>query len=1266
MSDPTRLPSCCDDCSAPAGRLDLPESPVGTNNIPGRTRLRYRVGVHGTFKESMLDAAARSEGLRAHTARGDESAAVALLDTCAVMLDVVTFYAEVQANEGYLPTAVERRSVLELARSIGYELKPGVAASTTLAFEVQTAPGLPDTVEVPAGTQVQSLPVGQELPQTFETLAPVVARPGWNKFTPKLTRPQIWEAGKTVVTLRGTGLGLRVSSRLVLQFAPLGGTYQVATIANLAEDYDRKVTLVSLAQPLAAAPGPLPAGFPKVVAFAAKAAVFGAAAPDWKSLPAASKREILGLDEDADIPPGERLEWPGFNIHLPGSFASRFTSPDAVAVLRSAPPSTAESIAQRVRDDVARYVDTVDAAFRTQVSTAGFSAAGTGVRGLDLVGGSLRTTAQALQAILGTVAGEVAAGPIAAATQLAGVLETLGQGLQQLLTLRVDLTNQVDTSLLRFVQGIRGLVDSLRGMTVSAGRITAFNPSSTGNPSSFVTQARDLLLAFQRGHPIALLNRVAGEIQRLLTSTDLSARARATADAFLASLGEFRQLALGTLRIGLARQAQAIVDTALQTALATPKPAQFRTRRGFLTFVAASLSKVVAYPATFGPGANLVAGIGDFLSRTPDPETVDRHLDPDLYEDFDPDAFASDDGLAVSDAEIALAAFAIGGDPRIALSFAALAGLMQTENLAQNLSDSGLLPVSLPGDGTTASSAVQQTSLELQNTILQALRAPAPVERVATLPANAVQDFTLYGTRTNTLSLDQEYPDVLPGSLAYLDDPVGTALLPVAGVETVSRSSFALSGKSTVLQADATTLAPFREAVRTLAVLAGSRELPLAEELDPTPLQGDAFLVPDSIPELAPGHRLALESLDPATGAPVAELLEIHAVAPVPEQAARRIVLAQPLSLAHARASVVLRANLADATHGAARSRILGHGDARLRFPAFALPQSPLTHVSSPTAPGGADSTLLVRVDGVAWERVDSFYGRGSKDEVYTLRLEDDGTSVVRFGDGRTGSRLPTGLNNVTATFRVGLGTPGNLPAGRLSNLASRPLGLTGVAQPFPGTGGEDPEHLDDARINAPLAVRTLDRLVSLSDYADYARAFAGIAKARSAWAWFGQDQGILLTVAGPDGAPVGPNDATFINLLASIERHRDRGVPFQVVSYLARPFAIAARLRIDERVETEPILAAARARLLDALSFARRELGQAVTSSDIVALLHALPEIQGVDLDAFHFVGAAPTVEARLVARAGSVLPSGQILPAELLAVDPDALSLETLGAPS
>src|SRR5262249_18275014 len=68
---------------------------------------------------------------------------------------------------------------------------------------------------------------------------------------------------------------------------------------------------------------------------------------------------------------------------------------------------------------------------------------------------------------------------------------------------------------------------------------------------------------------------------------------------------------------------------------------------------------------------------------------------------------------------------------------------------------------------------------------------------------------------------------------------------------------------------------------------------------------------------------------------------------------------------------------------------------------------------------------------------------------------------------------------------------------------------------------GDRREPRDAARDNAPLQVRTLDRVVSLLDYEDFARAYAGIAKALATWSWDGQRRGVFLTVAGPEGDPV-------------------------------------------------------------------------------------------------------------------------------------------------
>ena len=131
------------------------------------------------------------------------------------------------------------------------------------------------------------------------------------------------------------------------------------------------------------------------------------------------------------------------------------------------------------------------------------------------------------------------------------------------------------------------------------------------------------------------------------------------------------------------------------------------------------------------------------------------------------------------------------------------------------------------------------------------------------------------------------------------------------------------------------------------------------------------------------------------------------------------------------------------------------------------------------------------------------------------MKIDDDARATVLFGDGVEGARLPSGDHNLRATYRKSLGLAGNVAAGKITNLLSRPLGVTGASNPAPATGGEDPETIDKARSNAPVTVLTLDRAVSIRDYQDFARAFAGIAKAHALWIAAGPARGVFLTVAG-------------------------------------------------------------------------------------------------------------------------------------------------------
>src|SRR5918997_2238446 len=138
----TALTELLDECGCCEG-LEV-GTPVEVYNRPGLSAIAYRIGTHARFKRSMLArlSDSRLPALRDLNTRDDDDFTLALLDAWATVADVLPFYSERIANESYLRTATERVSLLYLARLIGYQLRPGVAASTYLAFKLDEAPGL--------------------------------------------------------------------------------------------------------------------------------------------------------------------------------------------------------------------------------------------------------------------------------------------------------------------------------------------------------------------------------------------------------------------------------------------------------------------------------------------------------------------------------------------------------------------------------------------------------------------------------------------------------------------------------------------------------------------------------------------------------------------------------------------------------------------------------------------------------------------------------------------------------------------------------------------------------------------------------------------------------------------------------------------------------------------------------------------------------------------------------------------------------------------
>ena len=206
-------------------QTETPDFVIG--NPPGQPAIRFRLATHEGFRRRMLQRLSRwtlpdgehagSRPLARLSTRSTGDFTIALLDGWATVLEVLSFYQERIANESFLRTATERRSVLELARAIGYELRPGVAASTWLAFTLEAGENAPEEVRIPAGTPVRSIPRKEgERPQTFETTEELPARPEWNAMRPRRSRPQNLTLNSNMIWLRGADLNLATGDRLLL------------------------------------------------------------------------------------------------------------------------------------------------------------------------------------------------------------------------------------------------------------------------------------------------------------------------------------------------------------------------------------------------------------------------------------------------------------------------------------------------------------------------------------------------------------------------------------------------------------------------------------------------------------------------------------------------------------------------------------------------------------------------------------------------------------------------------------------------------------------------------------------------------------------------------------------------------------------------------------------------------------------------------------------------------------------------------------------
>lgn len=1052
-------------------------TPQSQENPPGLSALAYRIGTHGSFKTTMLARLTGSQGIPALITRADDDPAIALLDATAVLLDVLTFYQERIANEGYLRTATGRMSVLELARAIGYELKPGVAASTYLAFEMETAKTAPASAIIPVGTKVQSLPGQDEKPQTFETVEQIEARPGWHQLRPQTTR-LVWpEFGDTRLYLQGTATNLKPGDAVLIigderKKDPGNENWDFRRVTEVtpvaAVDPATSYTVVKLDRGLGSEkPHVEPAKInPKVYALRLRANLFGFNAPDWRSMPKSAKASYLGmieseLDQSANRDLLLSPEWPSFTI---------------AAI--SDPP--------------------------TDVAT------GTGLYGvyfdnLNFIHRQLART----DAVINFDWGSDSPAP--------GVIAS-------------------DTFSIRWTGWVQ--------------------PKVTGN-HTFFTRSDDGVRLWVDGKLI------------INNWTDHSP----TEDS-------------GTIRLEAGKKYDITLEYYERGGIAVIQ----------LSWSAPGLAKAIIPAKQLYPRdihnvhldavySQLVKGGWVVLSV---PEYQEVYSIEEVAEDS-----RANFTLSAKTTRLTLKGEKLREKYNERLREVAF--FAQSEELPM-----AAQPILDPIQGNSVALDRLVPGLEVKRTLIVS----GNRMRVAVL--KAVDMVAADGVTTANLKVDdslilEETPSTLPSGQQRwkLTDKNG-----FTGTATLASSAAAdQTFKLIPSEADDTAIS---EVTVIEAVKAGS---------NPT-----------------------------------------------------EIVLAAPLVRKYDPATVVISANVAAATHGETRREVLGSGDAARSFQKFALKQKPLTYVSAPTA-SGAETTLQVRVNDVLWQEKPSLYSLPARERAHITRLDDDGNVTLAFGDGVNGARLPTGDENIVATYRTGIGAAGMVKAGQLSLLMTRPLGVQKVTNPLAPTGAADPERLDQARRNAPFTVLTLDRIVSLRDFEDFARAFAGIGKAQATWLWDGEQRIVHLTIAAAtsDGVDyrVDPKSSLFKNLRSAMDAARDTVQQLMIDSYEPIFFQLQARVEIDPAYIPEKVLASATAALKQTYTFERRDFGQPVHKSEVLAIVQAVKGVTAVFLDQFYLRGMLAGPQTLLLANRArrdesAAWREAPIKPAQLLLLDPKGIDVE------
>jgi len=277
------------------------------------------------------------------------------------------------------------------------------------------------------------------------------------------------------------------------------------------------------------------------------------------------------------------------------------------------------------------------------------------------------------------------------------------------------------------------------------------------------------------------------------------------------------------------------------------------------------------------------------------------------------------------------------------------------------------------------------------------------------------------------------------------------------------------------------------------------------------------------------------------------------------------------------------------------------------------------------------DSALSVTVGTITYTRVANIIDADATDLAYVAYTDGNGYTYIKFGDGVSGKIPP--VSAITVNYRYTTTAPslGNVSAGTLNTIG--PATAATVTNPATLSGGADAESTDSIRLNAPKSLRTLNRAVSLDDYANLSLSVPGVAKAVALASSFAS---VVIYLAGAGGGL--PSSSLKSDVTTKFNGKTPPGTTITLKDYTPTYPYLNVTVNVLPQYNSENVISAVQSSLADLFDFDNVSFADFITEGEIYSTCKSVDGVSWITVNNYEKLSSNPNSTSTIYTQTGTL----------------------------